>query len=92
MAKKMKYVPGFVVVLIPLLFGNRADGQNPGEHWQQYKFVEQAGFSSEKLQVAKEYHDSLKSSACMIVQNGKVAAAWGEVNRRFTVHSIRKSL
>ena len=82
----------FLVGIITFLSGNRVLCQNPTAHWQQYKSVEQAGFSPEKLNVAKAFYDSLQSSAFMIVQGGKVVAAWGEVNRRFKVHSIRKSL
>lgn len=82
----------FLVTIITLFFYDIADCQNPGERWQQYKYVEQAGFSPNKLLAVKAYYDSLKSSAFMIVQNGKVVTAWGDINRRFKVHSIRKSL
>jgi hypothetical protein len=85
MAKQLKHMFVVIAGLITLLHGKRADGQNPQEHWQQYKSVEQAGFSTRELQTAKQYYDSLKSSAFMIVQNGKVVAAWGDINRRFTV-------
>lgn len=53
MVRKLKYVLVFVVALITLLYGNRADDQNPGEHWQQYKFVEHAGFSPGRI--SKDY-------------------------------------
>jgi CubicO group peptidase (beta-lactamase class C family) len=81
-----------IVVAIGLINGSEALCQNPGAHWRQYKFVEQAGFSSEKLSAAKEFYDSLQSSAFIIVQSGRVVAAWGEVDRRFKVHSMRKAL
>jgi CubicO group peptidase (beta-lactamase class C family) len=77
---------------ITLACGSRARCQNPGTEWEQYRLVEQAGFSRQELCRAKAYYDSLASSALMVVIKGKVVAAWGEINRRFTVHSIRKSL
>jgi CubicO group peptidase (beta-lactamase class C family) len=82
----------FIVGAISLICASEAHCQNPGVHWEQYKFVEQAGFSPEKLRVAKAFYDSLQSSAFMIVQSGRVVAAWGEIGRRFKVHSIRKPL
>jgi hypothetical protein len=81
-----------VVAAMVLMYGGEALCQNPGPHWQTYKSVEQAGLSPEGLKVAKAFYDSIQSSAFMIVQRGKVVAAWGEVSRRFKVHSIRKSL
>lgn len=57
-----------------------------------YKHIEQSGFSKEKLTIAKTYYDSLNSSAFMIIQNGKVVAEWGDINRRFILHSGRKAI
>ncbi|UCF05837.1 MAG: serine hydrolase [bacterium] len=51
-----------------------------------------AGFSPEKLKKAKQYWDSIQSTACMIVHDGAVVAAWGDIERRFMCHSVRKSL
>jgi CubicO group peptidase (beta-lactamase class C family) len=81
-----------VVAAMVLTYGGEALCQNPEAHRQTYKSVEQAGFSPEGLKVAKAFYDSLQSSAFMIVQTGRVVAAWGQVDRRFKVHSIRKSL
>jgi len=92
MTTKTKYMLAVLSGSITLLSGNRVLCQNPGAHWQQYASVQQAGFSPEKLKAAKEFYDSLQSSAFMIVQSGRAVAAWGDVNRRFKVHSIRKSL
>ena len=64
----------------------------PQETWLQYATQEEAGWSSEKLQQAREYYDTIDSAAVMVVYDGAVLAAWGEVDRRFPCHSIRKSL
>lgn len=67
-------------------------GQNSEETtWLQYAAPEDAGWSSEKLAEAKKYYDTLGSTAVMIITDGKVVAAWGDVDRNTPVHSIRKS-
>jgi len=75
-----------------LCLSNNAISQNPKENWEKYKHIEQSGFSKEKLAIAKTYYDSLNSSAFLIIQNGKVVANWGDINRRFIVHSARKAI
>ena len=75
-----------------LLFNNFTYSQNPKENWGKYKQIEQSGFSKEKLAIAKSYYDSLNSSSFLIIQNGKVVADWGDINRRFIMHSTRKGI
>lgn len=71
----------------------RGVGQDriPGEHWMRYVDVADAGFSADKLARAREYWDSLDSSAFLAVSGGAVVASWGDVERRFMCHSVRKS-
>jgi CubicO group peptidase (beta-lactamase class C family) len=56
-----------------------------------YANVEQAGFDSARLAAAREAWEGLPSSAFLVVADGAVVAAWGEVERRFMCHSVRKS-
>jgi CubicO group peptidase (beta-lactamase class C family) len=56
-----------------------------------YADVAQAGFDAAKLAAARETWEGLPSSAFMVVADGAVVAAWGEVERRFMCHSVRKS-
>src|SRR5713226_2219881 len=44
----------------------------PGQTWNYAAAPEDAGWSSEKLAVARQYADSIHSSAVMIVQGGKI--------------------
>ncbi len=83
---------------LALMFGRPALGQGgaseatyPRESWQTYANPEQAGFSQAGLDGAKRYYDSLHAAAAMIVYDGAVLAAWGDVQRRFMCHSVRKS-
>ncbi|NIM63853.1 MAG: hypothetical protein GTN89_08335, partial [Acidobacteria bacterium] len=63
----------------------------PGERWMQYADVRQAGFDPAALEAARETWESLPSSAFLVIADGAVVAAWGEVERRFMCHSVRKS-
>jgi len=80
------------LIFLILSWSNTTISQNPKEIWEKYKYIEQSGFSEEKLAIAKSYYDSLNSSAFLIIQNGKVVANWGDINRRFILHSTRKGI
>lgn len=64
----------------------------PAGSWLQYASPEEAGWSSEKLDAAREYGRTIDSSAVLVIYDGAVLASWGEVARRFPCHSVRKSL
>jgi CubicO group peptidase (beta-lactamase class C family) len=51
-----------------------------------------AGWSIDRLKAAQDYATSLKPTAVMVVQDGKVIASWGHVSRKVNVASVRKSL
>ena len=70
----------------------RASDRFPGETWQQYARPKEAGFSATRLAAAKKYWESIPSAATMVVCDGAVVAAWGDIERRFMLHSARKSL
>ena len=76
----------FIIILI-----SYAAAQNPKETWQQYKTPEEAGFSHQKLQLAKERYEKSGAAAFMVIYKGKVLISWGDVKRRFVCHSMRKS-
>jgi CubicO group peptidase (beta-lactamase class C family) len=63
----------------------------PGDRWMQYTDVSQAGFDAEQLEAARTTWEGLPSSAFMVIADGAVVAAWGDVERRFMCHSVRKS-
>ena len=50
-----------------------------------------AGWSAAGLEAARSYWSSLDSAAYLIVEDGVVVAAWGDVERRYMCHSVRKS-
>ncbi|MDE5414551.1 serine hydrolase domain-containing protein [Alkalihalobacterium chitinilyticum] len=59
--------------------------------WKQYETPEHAGWSSERLEEAKRYYDSLGSTAAMVIYDGKVLVSWGDTTRKSNIHSVRKS-
>ncbi len=63
----------------------------PGETWMRYATAEEAGFDDAKLRAAKDTWETLPSSAFMVIADGAVVDAGGEVERRFMCHSVRKS-
>jgi CubicO group peptidase (beta-lactamase class C family) len=69
-----------------------ARGVYPGEVWQEATTPEQLGWSSEKLAKARGYSERIGSAAVMIVDDGVVIDAWGDITRNYMCHSMRKSL
>lgn len=63
----------------------------PTKSWEQYKDPSQAGFDAEKLAKAKTTWEAIPSSAFMVIVDGAVLVSWGDVERRFMCHSVRKS-
>jgi CubicO group peptidase (beta-lactamase class C family) len=63
----------------------------PGETWMRYASVEEAGFDAAKLEAARATWEDMPSSAFLVIADGAVVAAWGDVGRRFMCHSVRKS-
>ncbi len=70
----------------------QATNRCPDAAWLQYADPEEAGWSAEGLQQAKEYFESIDAAAAIVIYDGAVLAAWGEVDRRLPCHSVRKSL
>ena len=81
-----------VLVAAPGVSLGQATGERfPGDRWMRYADVQQAGFDGAKLAAARETWEGLPSSAFMVIADGAVVASWGEVERRFMCHSVRKS-
>ena len=64
----------------------------PGKTWDKVSKPEDFGYSSEKLTKAKEFSQTLKTSAVTIIVNGMVLDEWGDVDSLYYTHSMRKSV
>jgi CubicO group peptidase (beta-lactamase class C family) len=53
---------------------------------------EDVGWSSAKLEEAKAFAEKINSAAIMVLYDGKVFISWGNVARKYKIHSIRKPL
>lgn len=89
----MRRIPAVIVVLLftAIPASLQAGDRVPAEHWMKYTNPHEAGFDPVKLEAARKVWEKLPSSAFIVVADGAVVAAWGETNRRFMCHSVRKS-
>ncbi len=63
----------------------------PDERWQKVADPEAMGWSSTRLAEARRYSESLDTSGVVIVDNGVVVEAWGNLGKRYQSRSMRKS-
>jgi len=88
----MKHNCMLLFAIMPFLFlSSCTTSRYPEQTWLRYATPEEAGWSSEKLQDARDYFDQIDSAAVMVVYDGAVVAAWGDVERRYLCYSVRKS-
>ncbi len=74
-----------------LVIGAMFSGAASAQAWQDVDPTK-AGWSADKLEVAKQRSMALKPTAVMIVQNGRIVASWGDTSHKVNVASVRKSL
>lgn len=70
--------------------GEEAALHVPGADWEPAPPATQ-GFQPERLAKAVAFAAKSGSTSGMIVRDGRVVAAWGDVARKSNVHSVRKS-
>ncbi|MBL8174382.1 MAG: serine hydrolase [Bryobacterales bacterium] len=78
-------------VLFTLLTAALASGATarfPGRSWEKKR---PAGWSESGLKAARDYAATLKTAAVVIVQDGAIVDEWGEVEKEYLCHSMRKS-
>lgn len=63
----------------------------PGKRWEAVEDLADAGWSEEGLAAVAEHAAGLDTSALMVIDRGRVVLDWGETERRFKCHSMRKS-
>ncbi|MBI5324199.1 MAG: serine hydrolase [Ignavibacteriae bacterium] len=86
--KKIKYI----IIILFLILNSDLYSDYPGKNWLMYKTPEEAGWSSNKLKDANKLYNQMNASAVMVIYNGNILLSYGDVNRRFLIHSIRKSI
>jgi len=88
--------PLWILALVTVLAGCARLGPQaavyPGAEWAWASSPESMGWSSDKLAAARAYSERIGSAAVMIVDDGMVVDAWGDLERKYECHSMRKSL
>ena len=69
-----------------------AETNFPGLTWDRPGLNAPEGWSPEKLRLAEALFQANRSTAVMVVHNGHVVAAWGDVARTVDVWSVKSSL
>ena len=64
---------------------------HPAELWSRAARPEVLGWSSAALARAREQADGLGTSAVVLVENGVIVDAWGDLSKRYQSRSMRKS-
>lgn len=88
----MRNIKTYAFILLALLLSYAAQAQvYPGEKWEIAEDPAEYGFDLEKLEKARDYADSISTAAVVIVKSGIIVYEWGEVDKKYMTHSIRKS-
>ena len=64
----------------------------PGTAWNRVELLEKAGWSRERLNIARAFSEYIGSTAVMIVERGLVVDEWGETAGRYWLQSVAKSI
>ncbi|WP_093072289.1 serine hydrolase domain-containing protein [Salisediminibacterium halotolerans] len=59
--------------------------------WDRHESFEEAGWNPDALLQARNYYESINSTALMVIYDGDVLLSWGDVTRNTNAHSVRKS-
>ena len=75
-------LPALVLAFGALAQPNQPSAEFPGKSWKYAARPEDLGWSSEKLEAARAYGDSVGSAAVFIVHHGEVVSQWGATTNR----------
>ena len=78
-------------ILFLFVFAGYSQDKFPGVIWEKTDKSESLGYSSDKLELAKQYSEGIKTAAVVIIVDGVILKEWGDVEVKFMTHSVRKS-
>ena len=83
----------FLVVCCLSLFSSISLGEEtPKSKWNVMKYPAKHGWSTDKLAAARNFAKASGSSALMVIEDGAVVDQSGDIDRKISSYSIRKSL
>src|SRR5262245_53161452 len=77
-----------LLILLALGLSAVAAPRFPGKSWEKRR---PASWSESGLKAARDYSATLKTAAVVIVQDGVIVDEWGDVEKEYLCHSMRKS-
>jgi len=88
-----KIVSSMMVLLLIFIFSNCSEDSvspviDPNE--LEYVIPEDVGYSSQKLEEARQFAEQSGFDAVIALYDGKILFSWGTVSQNYNVHSIRK--
>ena len=81
----------FIIVLIAAPYALAATQQYPGKTWTKVKSPEALGWSAEALKLARQYSESIGSTAVMLIVQGEILEEWGATTQKWDVASMMKN-
>ena len=63
----------------------------PTKQWERVSNLSAYGWSEDKLKEAQDYAEGIGSNAVIVVDQGRLIAAWGKTKEKYYVASVRKS-
>ncbi len=74
----------FIIAIMPIV--------SLAQPWQQYDEPEQAGFNQILLEQVENKLAEMNTATYLVTHRGKIVSSYGDISRRFMLHSMRKSL
>jgi CubicO group peptidase (beta-lactamase class C family) len=90
-----KIISIMILLKVIIFFSSCSDGPVKPIHDPnalEYVIPEDVGYSSQKLEEAKQFAEQSGFDAVMALYDGKVLFSWGSVSKNYYIHSIRKPL
>lgn len=63
----------------------------PGDSWETLTDPEASGWSEADLQKAAAFASTLNTAGYIVIHKGKIVQEWGDTQRNYKCHSVRKS-
>ncbi|UCH66817.1 MAG: hypothetical protein JSW63_06770 [Ignavibacterium sp.] len=90
-----KMISLILLITVVIIFNYCSDDiVNPGDNQNDLEYVtpEDVGYSSQKLEEARQFAEQSGFDAVMVLYDGKILFSWGSVSQNYWTHSIRKPL
>lgn len=84
------FIIGLLSISIFISYSKDPTSSAKDDNQLEYVTPEEVGYSSEKLNEAKQFAEQSGYATMMALYDGKVFFSWGEITKNYKCHSIRK--